>query len=323
MDYKKIGKFLLKLLVSLVFVAWLIRKIDWQQVLFYTRNISIFQIVLYIAVLLIGMAISAYKWQVLAEFKGFRFPLKNYFQYYLAGTFLNNFFPSFIGGDAYRAYQIGKQDKRYVASTAAVVMDRVTGLLGAMVLSVVFALLNWKVVSSHKVLLLIMAIVVVVLIGVACMGLIVKLPLWQKMARLASTSGHLSESRRARFVPKKILEVIKDFAEYEGSSAFNKSLVLAIIYSLVGLGLVNYVLFWALGIHVGVLNYLTVIFMISIVSSIPVSVNNIGIKEWAYVTFFGFFGISSAAVVTVSLVSRVLQMLVSFTALPSYLKSKK
>ena len=307
-NHKKYLKFALKLLVSLIFVAWLVLKIDWKSVLLYTEHISLLQIIMYVAVLIFGMVISAYKWRILAEEKKFNLPLVSYFQYYLAGTFINNFFPSFIGGDTYRAYQIGRGEKRYSAAAATVVMDRITGLLGAMILSIFFAILNWKVIAQHHVLLVILIIVAGILLGMSVLGPITRLGIWK----------HFS-----RYVPKKIQEVIKDFADYRGTSALWKSMLGAIIYSLVGLGLVNYILFWALGIKIGALDYLTVIFLISIVSSIPVSINNIGIKEWAYVTFFGFFGVSASAVVTVSLVSRVLQMIVSFTALPSYLKNKK
>jgi hypothetical protein len=68
---------------------------------------------------------------------------------------------------------------------------------------------------------------------------------------------------------------------------------------------------------------MSVIFLISIISALPISINNIGLKEWAYITFFGIFGLSSGAVIAVSIISRFIQMAVSFTAMPIYLKSKK
>jgi hypothetical protein len=70
------------------------------------------------------------------------------------------------------------------------------------------------------------------------------------------------------------------------------------------------------------LDYLSIVFLISIVSAIPVSINNIGIKEWAYITFFGFFGIASSGALVAALLSRIVQMLISFAALPYYLKNK-
>ena len=305
---KKILKFLLKLVISLVFVAWLVFKIDWKEVLFYLQKISLWQIILYVVVLITGMIISAYKWRILVQFKGFKVSLMKCFQLYLAGTFINNIMPSFIGGDTYKAYQIGKEEKKYVSAAASVVVDRITGLVGAMILSVMFAALNWQVVANHKILFIILAAVFLALVAVTIIGASANFSFWQKLFQ---------------FMPKKILEVIKDFAEYgKDGKILAMSLLLAIVYNLVGLALVNYILFWGLGIHVGILDYLTVIFLISIVSSLPVSVNNIGIKEWAYVTFFGFFGVNAAAVIAVALISRVIQMIVSFAAVPFYLKNK-
>lgn len=304
----KIVKFFLKLFVSLAFVAWLIFKIDWQEVLFYISKISFWNILIYVAVLLFGMAISAYKWKILAKFKGFDISLKKSFQLYLAGTFINNLMPSFIGGDTYKAYQLGKKDKKYVSAAASVVVDRITGLIGAMILSVIFAAINWPVISEHKFLLIISVIIFLILILAVIIGASAKFSFWQKVFQ---------------FMPKKILEIIKDFAEYKNDKKMLlKSLLLSFGFGLVGIAAVNYVLFLGLGIQVGILDYLTVIFLISIISSIPVSVNNIGIKEWAYVTFFAFFGVASSAVVAVALLSRVIQMVVSFAAIPYYLKNK-
>lgn len=304
----KIFNFLLKLAVSLVFVAWLILKINWQEVWSYAAKISWFQLMLYVGVLLLGMVISTYKWQVLAQFKGFEISLKKYFQLYLIGTFLNNFFPSFIGGDTYKAFQLGKPTKKYVAATSTVVMDRVTGLLGAIVLSIFFAGLNWQIVIKHQPLLLVAVVALGALLGVLLLGFVARFSFWKNFSH---------------FLPEKVLEVLTDFAQYRQSSVLKKAMFLSFVYGLVGLALVNWVLFASLGIKIGLLNYLTVIFLVSIVSSIPVSVNNIGIKEWAYVTFFGFFGVSASGVIAVALLSRILQMLVSFAALPAYLQNKE
>jgi hypothetical protein len=68
--------------------------------------------------------------------------------------------------------------------------------------------------------------------------------------------------------------------------------------------------------------FLSVIFLVTLISSVPLSINNIGIKEWAYVTFFGLLGVSIETAITVSILSRFLQMLISFIALPYYLKKE-
>ena len=127
-----------------------------------------------------------------------------------------------------------------------------------------------------------------------------------------------------KIMPQKIISFIRELYSYNNKTGvISRAVFISIWFSLIGLALLNYILFWGLGVKIGVLDYLSVIFIISIVSALPITMNNIGLKEWAYITFFGFFGVSSGAAVAASIISRFLQMLVSFLALPIYIKSKK
>lgn len=308
MNSKKIAKTLLKLAVSCVFIAWLVFEINWNEVLFYIGQIKPWQIILYYIILVFGMVISSYKWKMLALYKNISLPIFDFFKYYLAGTFVNNFMPSFIGGDAFKAYQIGKIEKKYKEATATIVVDRITGLLGGMILAVIFGIINYKSVSQSEMLLTIDVIVFILILAATVFLFIRKISFWKSISNK---------------LPKRIiyfLQTLNDFAE---NGILFKSIMLSFAFAFVGLAGSNYVLFLALGVDINILDYLSIIFLISIVSSIPVSINNIGIKEWAYVTFFGLFGIGSSMVVTIAILSRFLQMLISFIALPIYIKSKK
>lgn len=308
MQINKVIKFILKLSVSTAFIAWLLYTIDWADVWKFSKEFSILQIIVYIGFLLSGMLISSKKWQLLARFRNIDEPLGNFFWAYLTGTFINNFMPSFIGGDAYRAYQIGKKDKRYVQSTSSVVIDRITGLISVMILTIIFFILNFDRISQNKILLNINILVIAsFLMGI----LAVNLSEFEFLKKII------------RKFPIKISELLNDFNQYKEKDILIKSILMGCLFSLVGLAGANYILFWALGIQMHLLDYLSVIFLVSIVSSIPISINNIGVKEWAYITFFGFFGVSSSAVVAVAIISRVLQMIVSFFALPTYLKRSR
>lgn len=305
-------KFLLKLTISLAFITWLVVSVDWGQVLFYLRRISFCQIFLYVAVLLFGMLISTYKWKILADSKGFKNSFGRYFQLYLAGTFINNFMPSFIGGDTYKAYQIGCKEKKYLPAATSVMVDRITGLLGAVILSSLFAALNWQTIVAHKALL--------ISSGIVFLSAIILLLIFF----LASVSTNLPFGKKIiACLQGKIFRIVNDFREYgsDGKVLFG-SFLLAVVFNLVGIAMANYILLQGLGISIGMLDYLSIVFLISIVSAIPVSINNIGIKEWAYITFFGFFGIASSGALVAALLSRIVQMLISFAALPYYLKNK-
>ena len=307
---KKTIKFLLKLFVTVGFLSWIIFFIDWNEVFFYLKKIRVWHIVLYIVVLFSGFLISSYKWRILANFKGINRPFKDFFSLYYTGTFINNFMPSFLGGDAFKAYTIGEDNKKFPQATSTIIMDRITGLLGVTVVALFFSLININIVLENKILIIINSLLVASLIFDILAAKFKKVPFIKKVFK--------------KFIPETILGFVREVYSYNNDSkVIYKSICLSILFSVVGIGILNYILFLALNIQVSFLNYLSVIFIVSIISALPISINNIGLKEWAYVTLFGIFGVSPAAVVTVAILSRFIQMIVSFFALPIYLKSRK
>lgn len=307
---RKYLKIFFKIIVSLIFVYWVVVKTDWPEFLFYLKKIEIWQIGLYLIFLVLGMVICSYRWKILAEFKGIKLPLWEYFKLYLTGTFINNFMPSFVAGDAYKAYQIAGAEKRYAEATSSVLMDRITGLLGAMILALIFSLINIKTVIGNKWLLL------------ANAGIVLSFFVDLIIAKLREISW--LKNFVFKIMPQKITIFLQELYSYNNKTGvISRAVFISILFSLIGIALLNYILFQGLGVEIGIFDYLSVIFIISIVSALPITMNNIGLKEWAYITFFGFFGISSGAAVAASIISRFLQMLVSFLALPIYIKSKK
>ena len=312
---KKSLKFLVKLLVSLGFLAWIIFRVNWQEVWELLSKIEIKFIAAYFIVLIAGIAISAYKWKKLAEFKKIKLSFADSFKFYLTGTFVNNFMPSFIGGDTYRAYQIGKTDKKYSEAASSVVMDRLTGLFSAMILSLVFSLINFNIISQKHILVVLNLIILASVVLVVLFFITRRAMFWKKFA--------MHKIKVTKYIPENFLKFISELTHYHnGAGVLFRAVLWSFAFGIIGLAATNYILFLALGAKINPLDYLSVIFLISFISSIPISINNIGIKEWAYVSFFGFFGVGTSIVITVAILSRLLQMLLSFVALPIYLQSK-
>ncbi|TAK94928.1 flippase-like domain-containing protein [Patescibacteria group bacterium] len=303
---KKVGKFLIKLVVSLFFIYLILQKVNWQEALVYLKRVTPGNLVVYVVIILAAMVISAIKWRMLAVFKGFHGSFMKYFKLYLTGAFINNFVPSTIGGDVFRAYQIGKEEKRYFESTAAVVVDRFTGLISLMVMAPIFALLNFERVKSSP---------VILALSLAMAGLLVAflLFLWmRKYAWMKKIAGYL---------PEKVKVFLRELNSFHNDpKIFLQAMGYSFAFNLFGVALANYILFWSLSVPVNLFDYLSVIFLISVISSIPAGV---GLKEWSYITLFGFWGINPAAVAMVAILNRFLQALVNLVALPIYLKNKK
>lgn len=301
-------KFFLKLAVSAGFLIWLILITDWKEVLQLLYGINTGYLFLYLIMLLAGIFISSYKWKILAEYKGIKERFVVFFKYYLAGTFINNFFPSFVGGDAFKSYQVGKRSKLFKESASAVIVDRLTGLVGALLLALVFATINRSIFISNKSL------------SIVYLGVLIgfHLFIFYLILRRFSFWKKIGEK-----MPRKIANILSTLNSYGNSAILRKAIFYSALFSIIGVAFANYLLFLAFGAEISFGDFLSVIFLISIVASIPISVNNIGVKEWAYVTFFSIFGISSSLVVAVAILSRFIQMAVSFFAIPVYLNSKK
>ncbi|MEF3691988.1 MAG: lysylphosphatidylglycerol synthase transmembrane domain-containing protein [Candidatus Moraniibacteriota bacterium] len=309
MDKKKSIKLAVKVLISLFFVWWIIYKVDWSEVGGYLSGINLFWVSVYIFLYLLGMLVSAYKWKILALHKGIKLSLKEFYKAYFSATFVNNFMPSFVGGDSFKVYRIGKLSGNFKGAVSSVIMDRLTGLLGGMVLVVFFALLNFDFFLQNNILLLLSGLSLGGLIG-----LFVFLEFFRK--RKIKTP--------LKKIDKGLNRVIEEINHYNGEEKIILKVVgWSFLFNLIGLAGANGVLFLALGIKIGVLDYLSVIFLASVVATVPISINNIGVKEWAYITFFGFFGLSAGAVVSVAITSRIIQMLLSFIAWPIYLQEKE
>jgi glycosyltransferase 2 family protein len=306
MKLNKTLKFILKLSASTFFIGLLIIKVNWSESWQYLQKIEAWQIAAYLAVIFLSLFISAKKWQELCFFKDLRSSFFTFFKLYLTGAFINNFVPSTIGGDIFRAYQMGKKEKRYKEATATVVMDRFTGLLALMIMSPILYLLNFSRVSG------------IYLIGLSdaiILGALFALIVFWKTKKAAWAQKFFS------YLPDKAKIFLGELSVFGSDwKIFGRAMVYSFLFNLIGVGLANLILFWSLGININLLDYFSVIFLISIVASIPAGV---GLKEWAYIAFFAPLGISIPGAVMVAILNRFLQGLVNIVALPIYLRSKK
>jgi uncharacterized protein (TIRG00374 family) len=305
-------RLVLKAGMSLAFVGWLITAVEWRDVWGIARQADGRLISIFAGIVLVGMAISAWKWRLILEWKGFQRTAFACFRAYMTGVFVNNFLPGFIGGDAYRAHWLGKQREGYTRAVSTVVFDRFSGLLAAAALAVGFSLTRYRIMETSFVWVLVFVILTVIVCGSI---------VWCLAWRFAS---ELPGVRLAvRFLPRKFQVFLEEVRSYAQRGIAVPTLSLSFAFQLIGVGLANLILFRAFGQTVAWMDFFAVIFLINIVASIPISVNNIGVKEWAYVTFFPLIGVSPEMAVTVALVGRFTQMLISFAALPEFLSRKR
>ncbi len=302
-----------KVLVTIVLVWWLVGSVDWASVGRILSGVSLSLIGLYCLLQLAGNLLSAWKWRFIAGSQGFAFSLRDGFFGYLTGAFINNFLPSTIGGDAYRTLWMSAPGKRFEAFMV-VLFDRVSGLLALFLMAAAgLFFIPWRTFLTDPVLILIGAIVLSVTL-VVLISLIWFTGLFELMLLVID------------WVPLAIFDKIKRsierFRPLIEIDLYLQSLLLSLLFLGVGVGLSNFALWHALGADLSLGIFFGCIFLATLIANIPISINNIGVKEWSYVLVFGLVGVSAELAVTAALLSRFLQMLLSLIAVPWYLRTK-
>ncbi len=299
--HKKPYKTIVQIILACVLVAFLIVRMDWRDIAVQIVYAQPVFLVLFCVFYLCGIAISAYKWHIIAQSMHFTRTYRFYMETYFVGTFLNNFFPSFIGGDAYRVVALGKNAKRIADSSISVIIDRISGLgtivflAGVCGAGYIGTFFNYDGLIGFGV-------------SVLCGVVFLFFAPWL-----------------VRYAPRRIRDYVNRMRAACTTKVCMQSIFYACVFDVVGIALANYMLFCAVGLHVSVWQYIGVIFCTNVVASIPISVGNIGTKEWAYIVLFGLVGLSTDqnALVAIVLLSRVLQMGMSFLAIPLYIRQKK
>lgn len=287
---------------------WLVGRVDWSEVGRQLQSINGWWLGWYVVFQLSGNVISTCKWQIISGFKGIHFTLYEGFFAYLTGAFINNFLPSTIGGDAYRASWLARRTHMRTSAFSTVLFDRLSGLWTTSLFALFLSPWLYWVSGGNAP----FFIAVSLLIGFFVINVLLVFLCYQQWFRVLFG-----------FLPwNNVRHLLEEVIFYTKKHILWSIIRWSVLFIVVGIGLSNLMLFWALGSNIHPVSFLSIIFLVTIVSAIPLSINNIGIKEWAYVTFFGLVGISVETAITVALLSRFLQMVISFIALPRYLRKE-
>lgn len=300
--------FLFKSAMAVVLVTLLVREVDWRSIWSEVSAASIPFLILALASYMAGLFMCIERWHRAARFKRFRMTFRTATGFYFAGLFLNNFLPSFLGGDAYQAYSLGRSEKRYPAAASTVMFSRFIGLWATIILFFVFGFLGFDRVFSQPLFAWFGVALLIFIIGDIAVTFMYAHPRFQ---------GLFSK------FPTKVRNFMGEIGGYADWPFLRENFILSAVFACIGVGIFNLTLFWAIGERVPVLPYLATVFLISLVSSLPVSINNIGLKEWAYYTFFPLIGVRPEAALAVALLGRFIQIAVSAAGAPYFFRGKK
>jgi uncharacterized protein (TIRG00374 family) len=133
---KRVWSNLLRIFISVLTLALLLRQVGGQQV-FSVLRVARLTFLLYAwLVFLVGIIIRVFRWRALLQGLDLHPPFWQLLELYLIGGFFNTFLPSGFGGDIVRILELA-QGEHAAAAAGTVIVDRLTGLLSLMAMGLV------------------------------------------------------------------------------------------------------------------------------------------------------------------------------------------
>ena len=275
----------LKLAVSILLIGYLFTTNDFGAVARHLGGIPIASVVLALLIFGASVILVTLRWMFILRKIGINLALRPALHIVFIGLFFNQVLPSTVGGDAIRTWRLYKAGVAFGASFRSVILDRVVGLAGLILLVALGLPFVSSATTDPAALWSLMAIVLSAAAGMALLLSLDKMPFsrWRR-GPLRTLDDLAVDARRLFFAP--------------GSAAFSLGLSLV-----VHVGSATIVLVLALGmeIEIGLLECLILVPPVILVSVVPISMAGWGVREGAMIAALGFVGVSSTEALVLSL----------------------
>ena len=273
---KKISIPCLKILISIALISFLFHKLGFINVLDQILSVKLYWFCVGIIMFTISNFLGSYQWYILLKLKNFDIAFKKVISYYFVGLFFNNFLRGFVGGDAFRIYDISKANGKNSDVVSTVFFDRFIGFAVLITIALVTAIYWSKKIASTSILIIIS---VIFLIWVIIFTLLFK-------EKLLSSISFIFK----KILPTQITAKIKEI--YLGINTFKhhkKELLYIIFISFIIQSLrilVHYAAARSIGVNISIIYFIIFIPIVALIASLPISIGGIGVREISAIPLF-------------------------------------
>ncbi len=237
---------------------------------------------------------AGYRNRILLRHIGSNVGLAALVRLYFIGGFFNLFLPTAVGGDIARAFYLYRYSGGNESTVSTIIMERVLGILAMMCLSFTSVLLIHALMPGLLASRLIHVITVLFGCALAASALFFHGAAERFVERMMP---HRLSNRMAP-----VIAVVRSFLGFRRGA---RALVSAFLVSLTIQAIIiasTWVIALSIGDDTPLIVFLMLLPIIWLVSMIPVSINGIGLREGAFVFFFGTVGMSGETALAISLI---------------------
>ncbi len=294
---KKISLLITKLAISSTLLYIVLSKTGTKQVFLILKGMSLPAFITAISLYIFAQFISTLRWKLLLPGV---LRIRKLFSLYMIGAFFNTLLPGVIGGDAIKGFYLYQATGKGSLAFASIFMDRYLGFMALIAISTIVFPFGYKYLQgSHMEWLLPFTVLSFIIASLLIFGL----RLGKRIQILSSFYDYFHAYRNQRGV-------------------IGKAILLSVLVQFSGFFAV-YILALGIGQNIPFLACLTFLPLIILFTTIPVSISGLGVREGAFVLFFGLIGIKPEVATAISLSWFVSITAGSLLGLIEYIKYKK
>jgi uncharacterized protein (TIRG00374 family) len=279
---KKILSILMRISISLALLIFLFSRVDKKAFFEIIKNTHKPFLILAFFIFSLSYVLAVFRWEMLLKAVKIRLPLKRVIISYCGGVFFNLFLPSTIGGDLMRSIDLGMHTKKPGEIIATVFLDRLSGYIGLVLLAFAALLFGWKLIENRSILI---SIAVMTAILIIILSILFNEFLYLKINKLI----HFINSHKIRELMANLHREVYYFKNHKRIIISN--IVLSTVIQ-AAMPVVFFIIAKSLGIRLGMVWFFVLIPIISTITSIPISIGGLGLRDAATIYFFRKGGIN-------------------------------
>ena len=290
---KKIFSILFRVGISILLLVLLFRQADEKSLLEIIKGINKPLFCLSFLVASLTYILGVWRWATLLKAVNINIPLKRIITSFSGGIFFSLFLPSTIGGDFLRSVDRSVHTKKPKEVIATILLDRLSGYIGLVILAILAMFLGWKVLEDSSVL-----ISLGIIIGLLAVVLLV---LFNKFL-YTRINGFLKNPNAGK-IRDMITELHEEIHLFRDKpKVVIKNIFISILVQATP-PLTFYIIALSLGLKISLVYFFIFLPIIGAISLLPISIGGLGLRDASTIFFFAKVGVGKNLAFAMSLLS--------------------
>ncbi|MEK7662212.1 MAG: lysylphosphatidylglycerol synthase transmembrane domain-containing protein [Patescibacteria group bacterium] len=283
MTAASIFRLMLKITVSLAFLLFIFSKVDVKEI--FSSFVSFHPLSIFSAVILsvAALSVAAVKWRILIP----EYSFSELFRLTFAGQFYSLVLPGQVFGETAKAYRLALGSSDAPRIVASVLFDKITGILGLLIVSFGGALFS----DFSRASIILVTMGIAIFVTLVFLAVLFKTRGGEKLLLFFNKTGKIS----------KLLEFYGFLKIYFNDiPVFVRSVIFGILFQLLAVS-ITAILAFSLGIDVSFADMSWVFGFVSLALLIPITFGGLGLREVSFVALLALLGTAPILATALSL----------------------